>query len=577
MIKLVKKYMNGVTLVIAALAPAAMFVEVFMDLMQPRLLSDMIDIGIANRDLPYVFMTGGRMVLVALLGFVGGAACSVLSSIASTDLGTGLRQGLFDKIQTLSFKELDEFKTSSLITRLTNDVTQVQNMLVLVLRGAVRAPLLCIGGVIMAVISSPGLSVIFLIAIPIILIATIILLKKSFPLFAAVQETMDRINTVMRESILGIRVIKALTIEERQREKFDNVNRDLMERSVKAQNRNMLLWPIIMLVMNCSVVAVLWFGGIMVNGGDIEIGKIMAFINYLVQIMGSLIMVLNIILSFTRAKASADRINEVFMIDPAIGNCCIAEHIRGTDIEFRNVSFRYNEHSENVLSNINLTINEGEKIGIIGSTGAGKSTFVNLIPRLYDVTEGQVLIGGIDVRKIKVEELRSNVGVILQDSVLFSGTIEKNLKFGNSLASYEEMEAAAKDAQAYDFILEKENGYQSTVEQRGRNFSGGQKQRMSIARTLIRNPRILIMDDSSSALDVATEARLLNAVKKRTKNSTIIMIAQRISGVMDADRILVIDSGRLSAVGTHRELLKESELYRNIAVSQLGEEVLLNA
>lgn len=426
----------------------------------------------------------------------------------------------------------------------------------------------------MAVSSSPRLSVVFIAAVPVILISTVIILEKSFPLFSMVQEKIDRINMVMRENILGIRIIKALTLEESQTKKFDDANEDLMEKSIRAQNRNMILWPVVTLVMNLSVVGVLWFGGNMVNQGNLEVGKIMAFINYLIQIMNSLIMVVTLVLNFSRAKASAERINEVLEEEPSLRNAAQVTEMQGYEIEFRDVSFRYNEHSENVLNNISVKIKEGEKVGIIGATGSGKSSLVLLVPRLYDVTEGQVLIGGVDVRNLSLEELRKKIGVVLQESILFSGTIEDNLKFGNGAADETMLEEVSRSAQAYEFISEKEQGLQSIVEQRGKNFSGGQKQRLSIARTLIKDPKILIMDDSTSALDVATEAKLQAAIKETRRNSTVLLIAQRISGVMDADKIIVLDNGRISAVGPHRELIKTSEIYRNIAVSQLGEEVL---
>ena len=381
----------------------------------------------------------------------------------------------------------------------------------------------------------------------------------------------------MRESILGVQVIKAFTIEEKQGERFGEANMQLTEKSITAQNMNLILWPVVTLVMNLSVIAVLWFGGSMVNNQALEIGKIMAFINYLLQIMNSLMMVVMLFLNFSRAKASADRINHVLDTRPSIQDNTASRDLEGFDIEFKNVSFKYNEYSEYVLSDISVKINAGEKVGIIGSTGAGKSTLVNLIPRLYDATEGQVLIGGVDVRDIRLKELRDQIGVILQDSILFSGTIEDNLKFGNQFADQERMEGAATDAQAHDFIRAKEAGYQSKVEQRGKNLSGGQKQRLSIARTLIRSPKILIMDDSTSALDMATEARLQSAIKNRMTKSTVIMIAQRISAVIDSDKIILLDDGRISAIGTHKELISSSDIYRSIAVSQLGEEVIHSA
>jgi ATP-binding cassette subfamily B multidrug efflux pump len=570
------KYLKGAAIVCAVIAPLMMIVEVSMDLIQPKLMADIIDIGIANKNTSYVFSTGGKMILAALIGFIGGMGCSIFCSIAAMNIGEKLRYGLFDKIQTLAFLELDKLKTSSLITRLTNDVSQVQNMVLMALRGAFRAPLLCLGGIIMVIALSPQLSIVFLVAVPAILIAVIIILKQSFPLFTLVQEKIDRVNTVMRESILGVRVIKAFTIEARQAERFDEANYDLMDKGIKAQNMNMILWPVVMLVMNVSVIAVLWFGGNMANKGTLEIGKIMASVNYLVQIMHALIMVVMLVLNFSRAKASADRINEVLNTAPSIRDNDSSVEMKGFDIEFKNVSFKYNAHSESVLTDISLKIGEGEKVGIIGATGSGKSSFVNLIPRLYDAIEGQVLIGGIDVKNIKLKALRENIGVVLQDSILFSGTIEDNLKFGDHHASLESMEGAAHDAQADEFIIERENTYQSAVEQRGKNFSGGQKQRIAIARTLIRDPKILIMDDSSSALDMATEARLQSAIKKRMANSTVLIIAQRISAVCDADQIIVLDKGKISAMGTHRELLEKSKIYSSIAVSQLGEEVFLN-
>ena len=573
MIKLLR-FLKGSAITCAILAPIAMCLEVVMDLLQPTLLSKIIDIGIANGDLNYVLAVGVKMVIAAIVGLFAGAICSYLAAVASMKLGEGIREGLFDKIQTLSFLELDKLKTSSLITRLTNDVTQLQMMMNMALRMMVRAPLTAIGGLVMAVILSKELSSIFLVALPIILISILLIVKKSLPLFTSVQQRIDNINTVMRESILGVKVIKAFAIEKTQEERFNEANNNLTNESIASQNMNLILWPIATLIMNLTVVAVLWFGGNMVNVGSLEIGKIMAFINYLLQIMGSVVMVINIMLTFSRASASATRINEVFDTESSIKDKDDNVTVENFDIEFKNVYFRYNEHSENVLENISFSAKQGETIGIIGSTGCGKSSFVNLIPRLYDATEGEILIGGVNIKDISLSQLRENIGIVLQENILFGGTIESNLRFGNENANELDMESSAKDAQAYEFIMNKENTYKSEVEQRGKNLSGGQKQRLSIARTLIRDPKIFIMDDSSSALDMATEAKLQNSIKNRMKDSTVLVIAQRISGVMDADKIIVMDDGRISDIGTHEELIRRNDIYRSIAVSQLGEEVL---
>ena len=576
MISLLKKYLKGSAIACAIIAPLCMMVEVYMDLLQPTFLSQIIDVGVANGDLHYVLTIGFKMIIVAIVGAIGGMLCSTFAAVAAMSLGERLRQGLFNKIQELSFLEIDKLKTSSLITHLTNDITQIQQMFLMSLKIAVRAPLLAIGGIFMAVRLSTKLSTVFLISIPLIVVGIVIILKKSLPLFTTVQSKIDNVNTVMRENILGIRVIKSFTLEGNENKRFNEVNDDLKESSIKSQNMNMILWPFASLIMNLSVVAILWFGGNLVNTGGLEIGKIMAFINYLTQIMFSTIMVINIMMNISRAKASADRVNKVFNTESSIVEADNAKDINAFDIEFKNVSFRYNKNSENVLENISFKAKEGETIGIIGSTGCGKSSLVSLIPRLYDVTEGEILIGGVNIKDIKLNTLRDKIGVVLQESILFSGTIEDNLKFGNKNATREMMEESAINAQAFEFISTKEDGYQSKVEQRGKNLSGGQKQRLSIARTLIKNPKILIMDDSSSALDMATEAKLQNAIKTNMTDSTVFIIAQRISGVMDADKIIVMDEGQIVDIGTHEELLQSSEIYRSIAVSQLGEEVLEN-
>ena len=573
MLKLLK-YLKGPAIFYAILAPILMLLEVAMDLTLPTMLSNIVDIGIANSDINYVLTAGAKMILFAFLGLIGGVGCSFFSTIAAVNLGQNLRDGLFAKIQSLSFLELDHFKTSSLITRLTNDITQVQTMVMMGLRILVRAPLLCIGGLWMAYRLSQSLSIVFVITIQIFLIFVAIVMSKSFPLFKTMQEKIDKVNNVMRENLLGVRVIKAFTMEHKQRDRFNEANDDLMSQSIRAQKIMIILNPVVMLLVNFSVIGVLWYGGYLVRDGLLETGKIMAFINYLTQIMMSMMMVIMISMNFSRAKASADRINEVFATNSSIQENEKTAELTNYDIEFKNVSFKYHEHSEEVLKDISFKIKHGNQVGIIGGTGSGKSSLVNLIPRLYDVSEGEVLIGGQNVKTLSLSELRDKIGVVLQESILFSGTIASNFKFGYHEATQDELDDAAKDAQAMEFIQAKEDGYETVVEQRGKNLSGGQKQRVSIARTLIRDPKILILDDSSSALDMATESKLQRAIKERMKESTVIMIAQRISAVMDADQIIVLDQGEISGIGTHEELLKTNEIYRSIAISQLGEEAV---
>ena len=575
MIKLLK-YIKGSAIIYVILAPLMMFIEVIMDLNQPKLMSDIIDIGVANGDISYVLNVGFKMIVVAFIGVLGGMLCGLFSTFASMTMGKNMRQGLFDKIQSLSFLEIDKFKTSSLITRLTNDVTQVQNMVMMALRGMVRSPLICLGGIIMSLTISIKLSIIFLVVIPLIVLSVILITSRSIPFFTGMQKKIDNVNLVMRENLLGVRVIKAFAIEDKMRRKFNSANYELMDISIKAQSVTILLWPLVTLIMNLSVVAILWFGGNLVNTGGLEIGKIMAFINYLVQIMNSLNMLIMSIINFSRAKVSADRINEVLDVESSIKDREDTDEIDKFDVEFKDFYFKYNKDGDYVLKGISFKAKEGEKIGIIGATGSGKSSLISLIPRLYDTTSGSVMIGNKDVRNLKINDLRKIIGVVLQDTILFSGSIADNLRFGMENANEEMMDRATKDSQAFEFITSSNEGYNREVGQRGKNLSGGQKQRVSIARTLIKNPKILILDDSSSALDMATESKLQKSIKNRMKDATVFLIAQRIGAVMDLDKIIVLDNGEIAAIGTHEELIKICEIYRSIAISQLGEEAVLN-
>ncbi|GHU79935.1 ABC transporter [Clostridia bacterium] len=577
MIDILKKHMKGAVL-LALLAPAFMALEVFMDMLQPTYMSEIIDVGVAGGNIPFILNRGKLMLLAALIGGVGGMGCTVFSSISAMRFGTTLRQAMFDKIQTLSFKEIDTFTTSSLVTRLTNDVTQLQNMLMMGLRMLVRAPLSCIGGLVMAYMLSPRMALIFVVALPLLFFAVILVVRKAFPLFTEIQKRVDRVNTVMRENLLGVRVVKAFVGQEYERGRFETANTDLMNWSLRAANLTILLMPIVSLIMNLSVVALFWFGGNLAIAGEFETGKIMAFMTYLTQALFSLMMVVMIMMNLSRAKASSERINEVLNAVSSITDPARPLQMEGCTVEFDHVSFRYGENDpEYVLSDISFTAREGQTVGIIGATGSGKSTLVSLIPRLYDVSEGAVRIGGADVRALDRGDLRRTVGMVLQESVLFAGTVRENLRWADDSCDFSVIEQAAEDAQAGEFLSAGPNGYDAVVEQRGKNFSGGQKQRLSIARTFARRSKVLILDDSTSAVDTATEAKIRQAISGRRDSSIVFIIAQRISAISGADQILVLDQGRISGIGTHEELLAQNDIYRGIAVSQLGEEVLRHA
>lgn len=561
----------------AVIAPLFMLLEVTMDLMQPKLMSGIIDKGVANADLNYVLLMGGWMLLAALVGVIGGVGCTVFSSVAAMTYGTDLRQDLFDRVQTFSFAELDTLKTSSLITRLTNDVLQLQNLVMMMLRIMVRAPLLCVGGVIMAMIINAKLALILVVAMPILAAAIFFIVRRGFPLFRAMQEKIDRVNDVTRENLSAVRVVKVFVRQEHEKARFERANRGLMDAGVKASRTMIWLWPVLTVVLNLSIVAALWFGGNLFMAGGMQTGQIMAFINYLMQILFSLMMVAMMLLGASRAKASADRINEVFGTTTTISEPDNPACPEGYAVEFKNVSFRYpGAEGDPALRNVSFTVKQGETLGILGSTGSGKSTLVSLIPRLYDATDGQVLVGGADVREIPLDKLRGRIGMALQESILFTGTVAENLRWGDGETDTEAVGQAAADAQAHDFIGAMEQGYDTLIGQKGVNLSGGQKQRLSIARALIKNPQILILDDSTSAVDMATEARLQAAVKRRMGTCTILIIAQRISSVIDADKILVMEDGSIVAEGTHKQLIQSSAIYRDIVCSQLGEEAVAN-
>jgi ATP-binding cassette subfamily B protein len=562
------------------LAPLLMIIEVICDLSQPSLLARIIDNGVMKGDLTFILRTGLLMIGIAAIGMIGGVGCTIASSIASQSFGTDLRSDVFKKVQSFSFSNLDRFKTGSLITRLTNDIVQLQTVVLMSLRIVVRAPLLFIGGIIMTILISPKLATILLFSIPLLLIGFIYVTKHSFPLFTLLQQKIDKVNSVIRENLSGVRVVKAFVRSELEKSRFTSANEELMNTAISAFLLVISVMPIMMLIMNISVVAVLWFGGIQVHRGGLQVGEIMALINYMTQILFSLMMIGNILIFVTRASASAERINEVLETKVDIENPKEADTtpIKDGEVIFEDVSFSYNSHDgEPVLKDISFIASSGETIAILGTTGAGKSTLVSLIPRLYDSTKGRILIDGRDIRSIDLKTLRSSIGIVLQESILFSGTIRDNICWGNENATEEEIIEATKIAQAYDFIMSFPDGFDTLIGQRGVNLSGGQKQRLAIARAIIKKPAILILDDSTSAVDLATEQRILRGLKEIMGQCTIFIIAQRISTVMNADKILILDNGRIVAQGTHRELLEENPIYQDIYRSQLGEEVTVDA
>jgi len=554
--------------------PLLMLVEVIMDLLQPWLLQRIVDVGIRNLDMPLIVHTGLLMVGLALIGAVGGLANTWVGVRVSIGVGADLRSALFHKVQSLSFANLDRLGTGQLVTRLTNDVTQIQDVLLILLRIMVRIPLLLIGSLIMAILTSPSLSLMFLVLGPFLLSMVALIFKRARPKFMLVQERLDRLNTVIQENLAGMRVIKAFARSKHEESRFGAANEALMNNTIGAFRLVSVMAPGMIIAVNFGVVAVLWFGGSQVIHGQMEVGQIMAFVNYLTQALFSLMMGSMLAMRVSRAEASAERVLEVLENEPITCDRAgaLAEFAPAGRVAFENVTFGYDgDQTEPVLQNVSFTAEPGQMVAILGETGAGKSSLVNLIPRFYDVQGGRVAMDGVDVRDIKQDTLRRHIGIALQEAILFSGTIRDNIRYGRPDATEEEVIAAAKAAQAHDFIMELPNGYDTWVGQRGVNLSGGQKQRIAIARALIIDPTVLILDDSTSAVDVETEGRIQQALEEVMAGRTTLVIAQRISTVLNADKILVLDGGRVAAEGTHQELLASSPIYREIYDSQLGE------
>ena len=566
-----KPYKVAITTIVVLL-----FFQALAQLYLPTLMADIVDIGIINGDTNYILRVGGLMLLVAAVGAILTILAVYLSAQTATGFGKDLRRKVFSRVENFSLFEFDQIGTASLITRTTNDITQVQQLVLMLLRVMVSAPLMAIGGIIMAVSKDPQLSLVMVVAIPVITVGTWLTANKAVSLFKAMQIKLDRLNLVLREKLTGIRVIRAFNQIEHEQKKFDEASSDLTDTAIKVTRLMAALMPAMMLVMNLTTVAILWVGGIRVNLGSLQVGDLMAFIQYVMLIMFSLLMAAMIFLMIPRASASAVRINEVLEIlseikDPEQPQKDIDS--RGL-VEFEDVTFSYPGAERPLLSKISFTAHHGEVTAIIGGTGSGKSTLINLIPRFYDIDSGSIRINGVNIREMSQADLRAKIGFIPQTPILFSGTINENICFGKEDATAEEVRQAAEIAQATEFITNLEAGFAAEVSQGGTNLSGGQKQRLSIARALVRRPEIYVFDDSFSALDFKTDAKLRMALKEVTAEATVIVVAQRVSTIMHADQIVVLDNGQIAGIGTHQELLKTSRVYREIVASQLSEEEL---
>lgn len=559
------------------LGPLCMIVEVLGEVILPSMTSNIINNGVANRDIRYIVIMGLCMIVIAVFMAVGGVGGAYCSAHAAMSFGSDLRLDIFKKIQEFSFKNIDDFSTGSLVTRLTNDITQIQNIINMILRMCLRSPGMLIGALIMALHMNAKLALVIIIVIPLLAGSIGTIIYFAFPKFQAMQKKLDALNNTIQESLVNIRVIKSFVRDDFEGQKFDEKSNDLMNATLGAMNLAILNMPIMMLAMNITTIAVVWFGGNMIIVGNMLVGDLTAFVTYITQILMSLMMVSMIFLNISRALVSFRRVREVLECEIDLSDEEAKEKerlVEKGEIEFKDVTFRYYKNSEEpVLDHINFKIEAGKILGIIGSTGCGKSTLVSMIPRLYDADEGEIYVDGVNVKDYSLYNLREGVGMVLQKNVLFSGTIEDNLRWGDEHASTEEIQKAAHAAQADEFLKTFPLGYETEMGQGGVNVSGGQKQRLCIARALLKKPKILILDDSTSAVDTATEAKIREAFHTSLKDATKIIIAQRITSVMDADEILVMEDGRIVGQGTHDELLKSNESYREIYFSQTNQEV----
>jgi ATP-binding cassette subfamily B multidrug efflux pump len=561
----------------AILAPLLMLLEVAMDLMQPRMIQRIVDEGISKLDMRVVTQTGILMVGLALIGAVGGIGCTIFSMLASQGFGTDLRGVLFRKVQSLSFGNLDELETGQIITRLTNDITQVQEVVSMILRIMVRAPLMMAGSLVMAIITNPRLALMFIGLIPVVAVILSWVIRKAYPMYGVVQGRLDDLNTVMQENLAGVRVVKAFVRDSHEIKRFGQVNNNLMDQTIRAARAIAVAFPGIVFTVNLGIAGAIWFGGIQVTVGGMQTGELISFVNYLTRALMSLMFVSMLVMRLARAQASAIRIEEVMESTPKVVN---QPKINGDfapkgRVTFEGVTFSYDQDGHDpVLKGIDFIAEPGQTIAILGATGSGKSSLIHLIPRFYDVNQGRITLDGVDVRDLDESVLRRSIRIALQETVLFTGTIRDNIRFGCPDATEAEVVAAAEASQAHDFITSFPDGYDTVLGQRGVNLSGGQKQRIAIARALISHPSVLILDDSTSSVDVETESQIESALETLEVNCTKFIIAQRISTVLNAEKILVLEDGLIVAEGTHRDLLRSSPIYLEIYNSQLGNGVI---
>lgn len=552
------------------LSPLAMVLEVWVDLKLPKLMSDIIDDGVIGGDIDFIVKTGVIMLGLAVLGGIGGVTSAGFASIASRSFGADLKEKAFRSVMHLSFSQTDKFTTGSLITRLTNDISTLENIVSTALRMFVRTPMLFFGSIVMVLELDTTFGYVLLCSLPFQIAIVWFMMKKASPLFKVVQKKLDRVNSVVQENVGGARMVKAYVREDYEKNKFEGANADYMVTNLKVQKLMSVIGPLMTIVMNSAVIAIIYIGGIKVEEG-VQVGQVMAAINYATRVLSSIMMLNMIFNSITRAKASADRVNEILDTEPSIKSGSLDGKTRlcGT-VEFKKVSFCYDDSPEKVLENISFKAEKGETLAILGSTGEGKTSLVNLIPRFTEATEGEVLVDGINVKEYDLKALREKIGYVLQKSELFSGTIRDNILWGKNDASDEEISEAAEIAQAAEYIKGFNDGFETLIGEKGMSLSGGQKQRLSIARALVSKPEILILDDSTSALDLGTEARLRKALKEKLNETTVIIIAQRIASVKDADRIIVLENGKICGMGTHTDLMKTNEVYRDIYASQMN-------